>query len=445
LLIWILYGILCAAVFFITRRRAIHGLGALIIATPFTVPYAVAQSTMTIPKLFVLTIAAALATRGAIELRALARNPLCIAIVCLTSATAATWVGAISHDAVARETGKMLLYFLTFAVAYWCYRRDPDHQALTIAVTVALALVVLSALVEERTGAPSVFASAHGTVARIAGPLEGPNQCAGYLDVALCWLIAQATFFRANTPPFLRSALACALFFGFIALFLTFSRGGILATSLTVMLLLTLRGAWRTTTGALWLGATVTGLSLDLALAQGGAHLFSLTDSGDTGALGHRSELWRAALWFWRAHPLLGIGAGNYERELALAGYPRLHAHANSLYLQSLAEGGLVLFTSVIALFFAIGTTFVRSFQRSPLAAGALAATLAFAAHQSVDFLVFYPKVAGLWWIILGCALASTSRDGDSALSQDCGFDPKDIRHVNLSTGPFFHHRDALH
>jgi hypothetical protein len=41
---------------------------------------------------------------------------------------------------------------------------------------------------------------------------------------------------------------------------------------------------------------------------------------------------------------------------------------------------------------------------------GALAASVALALHQVVDYLVFYPKVGGAWWLLLGIAAAALSR-----------------------------------
>ena len=57
--------------------------------------------------------------------------------------------------------------------------------------------------------------------------------------------------------------------------------------------------------------------------------------------LGTRRQLWDAAWRLWLRHPWLGVGAGNFELELGQAGYPELHTHANSGYLQALVEKGI--------------------------------------------------------------------------------------------------------
>jgi hypothetical protein len=43
----------------------------------------------------------------------------------------------------------------------------------------------------------------------------------------------------------------------------------------------------------------------------------------------------------------------------------------------------------------------------SPWVVAALAATLALALHQVVDYLVFYPKVGSAWWLLIGIAAAA--------------------------------------
>jgi O-antigen ligase len=131
------------------------------------------------------------------------------------------------------------------------------------------------------------------------------------------------------------------------------------------------------------------------------------------GGVGNRSELWHAAWRMWRAHPILGVGAGNFEFLLAAYGVAGVRTHANSWYLQSLAEGGLLLFAATIALLATIIASFgyAGSLRRlraaSPWALAALAATVALALHQIVDYVVFYPKVGSAWWLLIGIAAAA--------------------------------------
>jgi hypothetical protein len=48
---------------------------------------------------------------------------------------------------------------------------------------------------------------------------------------------------------------------------------------------------------------------------------------------------------------------------------------------------------------------------QSPWVIAALAASVALALHQIVDDFVFYPKVGGAWFLLLGVAAAAFARE----------------------------------
>jgi O-antigen ligase len=107
--------------------------------------------------------------------------------------------------------------------------------------------------------------------------------------------------------------------------------------------------------------------------------LFSLSGS-------NRSEYWRVAWREYEAHPLLGGGAGSYQRywlRQRRNDLPVLDAH--SLYLETLAElgpVGLVFLLGALAL--PLGA--VRGARGHRLAPAALAAYVAFLVHAGIDW-----------------------------------------------------------
>jgi O-antigen ligase len=117
----------------------------------------------------------------------------------------------------------------------------------------------------------------------------------------------------------------------------------------------------------------------------------------------------------WRDRPIFGVGAGNFELDLPQYGVFGVRTHANSWYLQSLAEGGIVLLVATIALIATIVASFAgkrvlsQLRNRSPWVLAAFASTIALALHQFADYLVFYPKVGGAWWLLIGIAAAALS------------------------------------
>jgi O-antigen ligase len=104
-----------------------------------------------------------------------------------------------------------------------------------------------------------------------------------------------------------------------------------------------------------------------------------------------------------------GIGAGNYELEVGKLLRAPIKTHANSLYLQSLVEGGIALLAATLFLVYTSVATFaLRAW--TPLSIAAVAASAALAVHFVLDLLVFYPKVGMVWMILLGVAAAGLAR-----------------------------------
>ena len=409
-----LFAVAFVASTLLTARRPAYGLAALVLVTPVAFAHDVAGTTLTLPKTVLLGVLVGLLTyRGCARLLTRPPAPLLLgAFALLFAATALTIVDAVHRGPVVREAFKVIEYAAFFAAAFLCRALDRDDAPLLGAVCIAAIVVAITALMQELVGAPSGLYIGAAIVPRIAGLLEGPNQLAGYCEIAVATLGAWAL---ARRFALLDVALALAV----CAAVLTLSRAGWFSLAIVLAVVAAAGGkrAWPALApAALGLAAGAIGAA-GWAIAAHNPNVLraSLEGSAYAGGVGNRSELWRAAWRMWLTRPILGVGAGNFERLLPAYGLFGVRTHANSWYLQALAEGGIVLFAATLALLAAIVAGLGRGLSPARLRAGspwvlaALAATIALALHQTVDYLVFYPKVGGAWWLLIGIAAASVA------------------------------------
>ena len=152
-----------------------------------------------------------------------------------------------------------------------------------------------------------------------------------------------------------------------------------------------------------------------------------------------RLVLWSAAMKMLAAHPLFGVGPDNFR--LAYGKYTNLpvadpRVHANNMYIEVAAGGGIVVFT-VFAWLLRSAAGCVSSLirrvtpQDAAIAAGIAAAMAAIAIHGLVDsFLTFTPTYV-LFAIVLGCGSriapfdsaqgAPSEIDDSASRGADCG------------------------
>jgi O-antigen ligase len=392
-------------------RRPGYAAALLIAVTPFAFPHAIAGTTITLGKAVLAGVLAGLCMR--VPCRAGTGFPRLLgaafaAIIFVNFATVA--VAAHRIEAV-RESLKWVEYAAFFAAIFFAYAADPRVRVVRTIWMLSMMLVAVCALAELFTGAGSVLLVTPHVLPRIAGALEGPNQLGGYLEVAIAAIAAWQV-----RDPDRRGASILALMG--MALALSFSRAALGGTGLALLVIawnergLIVR-AWALVAGAIAGYAAVLAGTPELSAGA----LFSAiageraSDSyaALSGGVGTRSELWRAALALFRSHPVLGVGAGNYQYDLAQAGLRGVRTQANNWYLQALAEGGIVLFAATSTWIVAVFAALRSHVRRSPWALGALAASVAMVAHGFADDLMFYPKVAETWiaLIALGCVRSS--------------------------------------
>lgn len=402
----VLFAAVLVGMCLLTRAKPMAGVFAIIVCDPYDFAHTLGPTSVTLPKVVLVGMIAGLVLRRASiapltdrRARALVGGALGI-----LAATALSAIPAVYIDAVARETLKAVQNVATLASVAVAFAAEPDEEFVWAGVMLATASVCVLALAQEFTIAPSGVLI-HGQIyPRIAGPLEGPNQLAGYFDLSIP-LLAAGLAHRQNRWLML-SILCLAL----LTDLLTFSRAGLLGLlpGIALALVLTRRGSVRRVIAAA--GATsVAVVATGALLARAGVltRYASFAEIDRDNGLATRPELWTAAVKMWRTDPGLGVGAGNFELLTPSVGLIGVRTHANSLYLQSLAEGGVLLFAAVIWTIVSALTTMLAARNRGPLMIGIAAATLALAAHELVDCLSFFPKVGGYWWALLGTGIGA--------------------------------------
>jgi O-antigen ligase len=397
----------CAvAVALLTRRRPALGVAALLVLAPFDFARYAGPTTITTLKagLVGMLLALAFSRPDLAAFRTLPVRAMLLAFAATLAAIALSALHAQHLGAVVREAFKQGEYLLLFLGAVAAFATDPDDRPFWRTLELAVVLVCASALAEYLIGAHSGL-FLHGqsiVIPRIAGALEGPNQLAGYLDVALPVLVARALVHRDRR-------LLLVIVLAAVTDVLTISRsgiGGAAAGIVVVLLVLKPFGgtAWRFAGAVALVAAIGIALALRAGVPAGYFTLDQATQSADH--LANRQQLWHAAVALWRTSPVVGVGAGNYELDLPQAGMTAVRTHANSIYLQSLAEGGVLGLAATVGLFVVTIVTLARSRVRRPLVVGALGATVALASHQIFDDLFFFPKVASAFWLVVGVAVA---------------------------------------
>lgn len=412
--------ILAGLAIMLARRRPIYAVMALILSAPFAFSYGTHGTTITLSKTVLIGAAIGLLLHGVSSLRRPGRAFWLLfgAQALLVVSMLLSLVHAAYMPAAIRETLKGAEFLGVFLVAYLAYRADPDESLVRWTLAGVTLLVCALALTQEFTGAPESLWIAGHSVARIAGTLEGPNQLGAFLGVVLPCVLA-FVLLRPSTR-FERLTIGV----GAVTTFLTFSRGGVGGLLLASALILALRYRPQysrrifVALGLLFVVLFGIACGAMSGVFPGAERIFGSSTDAYNGGLGTRAELWGGAYRLWRAHPILGVGPGNFEIDISRFA-PGVRTHANSVYFQILAEQGIV---GEIALFALVAASIIAFIKRRnevlPLAGLAVAVAMAF--HQIIDTLWIFPKIGVMWWIVLAVAAAADrSSEAERAAKSD--------------------------
>lgn len=210
-----------------------------------------------------------------------------------------------------------------------------------------------------------------GRFMRASGSFHQPNPYAGYLGLSLpvaaslaIWSWNRCWSSRMENPKFFLWALFYTLSSGVIALGLlaSWSRGGWMGAvvGLTVVVVLRSQRAMMLGVGGIavllitlllgstlpaWIPTPITARLQDIPAYFGLGDVLNQPVTDENFAVIERVAHWVAALRMWEQAPWLGVGPGNYATVYPTVRLPRWEeplGHAHNLYLNTLAESGLV-------------------------------------------------------------------------------------------------------
>jgi O-antigen ligase len=274
---------------------------------------------------------------------------------------------------------------------------------------------------------------------RATGTVGDPNELAAFLLVGLA--LAAGLCLGRDRAPLLRLIAAVTVPLCAAGVFLSLSRGGLVALAVMMVAGTMLAGRWRLAISVMLVLVATGGVIYFTQLAPLPARERITTSNGGTG----RSDIWKLGLRMVRAHPITGVGVGQFpvvspdyalqpgelmRADLIFSTAPKV---THNTYLEILSElgfPGLLLFLGAIATCLACALRAARLWarrQQRSMEALARGVLLGLIGMLTADFFIsdMYTKL--LWVLLAICpALLSLARseaseaeaaDGEPAMS----------------------------
>jgi O-antigen ligase len=417
----------------VVLRKPEYGIATALALAPLTntVLDAGPSAAVSIPakpfQMLVPGIAMGVMLYGALTLRSeervgRARWLTALVLIFVAVGIAASLQAFVPSSSVTKVFALLAAAALFIAVHQIC--RERKQLVIVAAGAVAgLMLASIQGLLEQVTGSFHTFGAGPGgsSVGRVQGSFGHPNAYGGYLAVLLPLAVAFAVSKCFSTRLRWFGGVAVAL--AVPALILSYSRGAVGALAIGSII---------------WLALVRPRLALVAAAAVAVAGLLfapaafkdRFSSRETTADVGLRSDIWSSAIDIYSERPLLGVGLNNFpdaysqlpstlstgaQRRLLHRSQILVPPHAQNLYLNVLAEEGIIGFFSLIALALAAVATVYRGCRvRDPagraicMASGAGIMTLAL--HSLLD--VTLPGPIGLpAFALLAVAAIFVTRD----------------------------------
>ncbi len=346
-------------------------------------------------------------------------------------------LGLLWAESRSALTSALLRYVLNFALLFIVYaavrtRRD----LLLLAVTFVLGCAIAAAY-----GIVHPPAAVSDTVSRTGGTLGDPNELAAVLVVGLLAGAAMTVVRSVPSPVRVGALASCMICVAGIAL--SVSRGGLLALGAALIIGVFVAGRWRVHMAVLTVVVALATVGYFTAYAPSQVLQRLTTANGGSG----RSDIWRVGLRMFEAHPVAGVGTGNFPvvsvhyllkpgtitASRFIVDDPQV---AHNTYLNILAENGVVgaaLFIGILGFALRCYQLAWRGFRRSgdrDLEIVAYAVFTGFVGFLAASFFLSEEFSKQLWILVaLGPALlrlAVATPRGETGAADVAARDPRE-------------------
>jgi putative inorganic carbon (hco3(-)) transporter len=292
-------------------------------------------------------------------------------------------------------------------IAYTAVRSRRDAIRILAAIVVGATIAALSAIASPPPPESAIYGRAAGTVG-------DPNELAAALLVGLAIAVAFAA--NRHIGAAYRALAGCSAALCLAGILISLSRGGLLGVAAAMVIAILVGGRWRARVLALAgvLAVLAVGYFAFVASLPAKQRVLDVGAEGGTGRL----DLWTVGLRMIEAHPLNGIGSGQFpissvhyllrpgliQSGAFILSTPKV---AHNTYLNVTAELGLVggvLFVGLIAFCIGCALVAIRRVKRAEdecmeiLLRGFVVAI----GGYLVTLLFLSESTAKLFWILLG-------------------------------------------
>ncbi|HEX3911692.1 MAG TPA: O-antigen ligase family protein [Solirubrobacteraceae bacterium] len=298
---------------------------------------------------------------------------------------------------------------LLLPIAYTAIRNRRDLMLVVVAIVLGAILAAVFGVLQPPS--PDVITES----SRATGTVGDPNELAAFLLIGLA--LAGGVALKRGGSPLLRTTAIFALPLCLAGIFLSLSRGGLVALGVMMIAGTLFAGRWRVAIAIVLVVVAAGGIFYFAELASLPAREHVTTAGGGAG----RSDIWKLGLRMVRAHPIEGVGVGNFpivspnyalqpgtlqRADLIFSSAPKV---THNTYLEVMSEMGIpgfLLFVSAVlsCLVCALkaASTWARLGERN-LEAIARAVFLGLVGMLAADFFIseMYSKL--LWVMLAMC------------------------------------------